>query len=337
MVLDNAASTTDATADFSYEEEGNAAADGFRPNTLTVNLPPNNVTLDLESLPLYRSLGIDSSQRHMITSNIMRRCEQATKLLNRPLRKEEVEAFAVNADHSQRIWRYGRIMTALTTVGFIVLGTRNTWRRAQTKADGKALPRFSPRMMLRPMALSPIIAIAGFTFVTSYASTVNAVRDLRDPRLTDYSRAVREAMQRGRTPVQDVSGTTQPETFEQRRQRENMQGMIRQSRAKAQSSANVDDASPTGGPLMQEWQDFAPDQVDNQAPTKQTISPRRTAASQREDRSVAGSGSDFYTFDSDSTSPTATQSQATDQTSGSTWERIRSQAAQTKSGKRGTD
>jgi hypothetical protein len=170
-----------------------------------------------------------------------------------------------------------------------------------------------------------------------------------DPRLKDFSERLKQLQKEGVRPQdirrqQDVNGTTQEETFEQRRQRFGVQAKSREGQAQnrgqvqqsSTSQSSWDDASPTGGAFSSDYADASSDTgvMDDaqmiQQQTRQQADAQSTSAENR-----------ASTFDLNKAAPQRPSAgrQAANQgegaaeapQSGSSWERLRQQAA-TRSG-----
>jgi hypothetical protein len=185
-------------------------------------------------------------------------------------------------------------------------------------------------------------------FFGSYAVSLSLAGRAMDPRLKDFSERLKQLQKEGVKPQdirrqQDVNGTTQEETFEQRRQRFGVQAKSREgqaqnrgSQAQQSSTQSWDDASPTGGAFSSDYADASSDtgvMDDAQMIQQQTRQQADAQSSSAENRAS--------TFDLNKAAPQRPSAgrQAANQgegaaeapQSGSSWERLRQQAA-TRSG-----
>lgn len=90
-------------------------------------------------------------------------------------------------------------------------------------------------------------------FVSSYAATVSAVGEIRDPRLQESNRGVREAVLRNQKERKERSGEIVKQADAKREGRMPTFPRERdQGRGRRGGGAEVDDASPTGGAMMED-------------------------------------------------------------------------------------
>ncbi|QIW98953.1 hypothetical protein AMS68_004471 [Peltaster fructicola] len=245
---------------------------GFVDTYIQAQPPPNQILIPFDQLPRAATFFSFSSQKDLmrLTAALVRqRCDAAAKILDRPVRQEEAEAFAHSSAHAVNLSTTG------TPVGLAIGGFRflqnsgkcsfpGGWAPSMTDEGNFRYNKFGPfeglraRMIwqfTRANAHVAVWVVASQIFFASYGLTVLTVRLASDGRLKEYNEALRKRAQQAKAPVreQDISGTTQPETFEQRRQRRNVQE-IAQARRPAQQQH--DDASPTGGSFQTEYTTF---------------------------------------------------------------------------------
>lgn len=188
-------------------------------------------------------------------------------------------------------------------------------------------------------------------FVSSYAATVSAVGEIRDPRLQETNKRVREAVVRDQMQRKEKSGDIVKQADARREGRmPNLPRERDQGRGRRGAGAEVDDASPTGGAMMDMGLDMGIDEEQGRlsgagdmggvlsdgqmrtAEAKARPQPGQSSVSNRAatfqmekvERQPKDFGSDF-----DDASPTG-GSGATDGgdgSRGSVWERIRQQSA----------
>ena len=180
-------------------------------------------------------------------------------------------------------------------------------------------------------------------FVASYAATVSAVGQIRDPRLEESNRGLREAQLRSQIERKEKLG----EIVKQSGRMPNFPRESDQGRGRRGGAAEVDDASPTGGAMMEDLviddeqgrlsgaRDMDGVLNDGQMRTAEAKarpqpgqSPTSNRAGTFQTQKVERQPQDFGT-DFDDTSPTG-GSGATDGgdgSGGSVWERIRQQSA----------
>lgn len=193
-------------------------------------------------------------------------------------------------------------------------------------------------------------------FVSSYAATVSTVGELRDPRLQETNRGVREAVMRDQRQRREKAGDIVKQTDAGREGRmPNLPREKEQGRGRRGGGAEVDDASPTGGAMMDMGIDMGIDEEQGRlsgagdmggvlsdgqmrtAEAKARPQPGQSPASNRAatfqvekvERQPKDFGSDF-----DDASPTGGSGamDGGDGSAGGVWERIRQQSATEPSG-----
>lgn len=362
MVLEGAAASSDAhfsdeqtpSSDVDRYADGNPDYSATRPPSyILVSPPPNRVYVNLSALP--RPLGIftDVPFPPAFVSRLQSHCQSASQVLRRPLTQDEADALGFHFARGNRIASFGQSV-GLTLGCVQLVRTGRQFRFPFGWSPAKEGGRYSPdrfwslrgpqaRVMwhgLRGGAYSLTGSTIGLLFFGIYAANTTLVKELLDPRLRDYSQAVRDQQTAGRrqaasaeTPTQDQSSTTQPETFEQRRQRRSLQDMTRRNQATEQGRYR-DDASPTGGEFESEFLDTATgpgswgnEDMKDQAPRAQSETRSNPAESTTQQSRPREQISDFGIPERDA----RTDSQA-DKPSGSVWDRLRQQALQSGGG-----
>lgn len=290
MVLENASASSEA--DFS-ESQPASDIDPYSssnpPYTATnpggtsyvpVNASGSNqIFVNLNQLPRRWSLIGEKQHPQFLIDGIQDSCRFANNVLRRPVNQQEADAFAYHFAHSLRIGSYG------TPIG-VTLGTIQSWRKRQSYRFPGWTPfteggRFSADVFgplrgqmartawqsLRLSAYWIVGATLGQIFFGSYALSVSLAGRTRDPRLKDFTQALQQRVREGATTEslrrpQDESGTTQSETFEQMRQRRQVQQAGTRSRQQQQqqrSKSTDDDMSPTGGAFGNDYTNVSSD------------------------------------------------------------------------------
>ena len=369
MVLEDATRPDDPSESFTSDSAPSNDADPYVNSN-----PPYTATRQ----PTYASVAKDASQSKIFVNvaalpkpflqgnsphppflieSIQDSCRFAQQVLERPCTQEEADAFAYHAAKTYRVASFG------SPIG-IALGTMQHFRGRKTfrfpgytpfkEGSYFSADRLGPFrgamaragwQTLRLGSYWMLGSVVGAMFFGSYAVSLSLAGRAMDPRLKDFTERLKQLQKEGVSTQalrrqQDVNGTTQEETFEQRRQRFGVQARSRESSqaqnggGQAQSSTQSwDDASPTGGAFSSDYADASSDTGvldDAQMIQQQT---RQQADAQSTNRAS--------TFDLNKAAPQrpSTGRQAANQgegaaaapQSGSTWERLRQQAA-TRSG-----
>ena len=320
----------------------------------------------------------DRPHPQVLIESVQDSCRFAQQVLQRPCTQDEADAFAYHAAKTYRVASFG------SPIG-IALGSLQHFRTRKTYRFPGYTPfkegsyfskdRLGPfrgaaaRAGWQTMRLASywmLGSVVGAMFFGSYALSLSLAGRAMDPRLKDFTEALKQLQRDGVSTQairrqQDVNGTTQEETFEQRKQRFGVQARSRESgQAQAQAQAQAqnnrgstaaaaqaqsstqqgwDDASPTGGAFSSDYADASPSDTgvldDAQMIQQQTRQQADAHSTSAEDR--AG------TFDLNKAAPQRPSAgrQAANQgegaaeapppKSGSSWERLRQQAA-TRSG-----
>jgi len=294
--------------------------------------------VDLARLPRRFSLIGQRDHPDFMINGINEQAKFAQGILQRPLKQEEVDALAFHFAKSIRIASYGSPMG-------LVMGSVLAWRsNKQMKFPGwspfKEGSRFSKdafgplrgqmaRLAWQSSRLSAywlIGSILGQIFFGSYALSVSLAGRATDPRLKDFSEALRRRQQSGlgREATGQIgnqeAGPKGNETYEMARQRRDAQDMWKRRREQAmgqqKSGGQADDASPTGGMFADEYMDtkgssgfMGEDEVRQQADSRLNASRERRPQPSNEQSTRA--------------SRQSTAEDSSPRTSGSSWDRLR--------------
>ncbi|KAM0717239.1 hypothetical protein Q7P37_007091 [Cladosporium fusiforme] len=314
------------------------------------------VFVNLANLPKPFSPFGERPHPPIIVESIQDSCRFAQQVLQRPPTQEEADAFAYHAAKTYRVASFGSPL-GMSLASLQFFRTRSTFRfpgwspfKESSNLSNWNKDKLGPltgttaRMgwhSLRLMSYWLLGSVVGAVFLGSYAVSLSLAGRAMDPRLKEFTEKLKQLQQDGVSiqsirRQQDVEGTTQEETFEQRRQRRAVQGMSResqhssseQSRTSGQSnvqSREWDDASPTGGAFDNDYSDPLSDtgvlsddkpqygQQDDawSKPAAQRASTESRATPQRSTEYAQG----------------ANQGDAATQQTGSAWDRLRQQAA----------
>lgn len=244
-------------------------------------LPPY---IDLSSLPsglpiLGPLTGYTPARQAL---GIQRRFAQMSETIRRPLTESEQTAiayytakgFAISsygptigigagiyrayATRAQFRWpMYGKVISDAPAEGEVQKGF---WDGQKMRAGGKEiLQGVSSQAKANILHVSRGLAyvLIGWyfapLFVSSYAATVSAVGEIRDPRLQESNRGVREAVLRNQKERKERSGEIVKQADAKREGRMPTFPRERdQGRGRRGGGAEVDDASPTGGAMMED-------------------------------------------------------------------------------------
>ncbi|KAL1588013.1 hypothetical protein WHR41_03219 [Cladosporium halotolerans] len=314
------------------------------------------VFVNLANLPRPFSLFGTRSNPPVLIESIQESCRFLQQVLQRPATQEEADAFAYHVAKSYRVASFGSpVGMSLASVQFF--RTRDSFRfpgwspfKDQSNWSKDRLgPLTGPaaRMgwhSLRLFSYMLLGSVVGAVFFGSYAVSLSLAGRAMDPRLKEFSEKLRQLQKDGVSTQQlrrqqDVEGTTQAETFEQRRQRRSVQSMQRESGQSqgyggaqgARKSNDYDDASPTGGAFEADYSDPLTDtgvMNDDQSTQQQYRQQADAWSSPAENRA--------NTVDLNKAAPqrpsadrqAANQGEGvSQQQGGSAWERLRQQAA----------
>ncbi|KAF6228878.1 hypothetical protein HO133_006989 [Letharia lupina] len=376
MPLDMTSSDTYDTPDSSPDPY-----DTSSPTSATTNGLPSHI--DLSSLPsglpiLGPLTGYTTARQ---AARLRKELAQMSDTVRRPLTQSEQTAmvyytakgFAIAsygptigigagvyqtyATRAQFRWpMYGKMISDAPAEGEVQKGF---WDGQKMRAGGKEIlqgvssqAKANILHVSRGFAYCLIGAYLAPLFVSSYAATVSAVGEVRDPRLHEVNKAVREAVLRDQRQKKERGGEIVKQTDARREGRmPNFPRERDQGRGRRGGGAEVDDASPTGGAMMDMGIDEEQGRLsgagdmggmlsDGQMrsaeakampPPSQTPAGNRAATFQMEkvERQPKDFGSDF-----DDASPTGGSGamDGGDGSAGSVWERIRQQSSSEPSG-----
>ncbi|EME40994.1 hypothetical protein DOTSEDRAFT_82475 [Dothistroma septosporum NZE10] len=279
---------------------------------------------------------LTSKHHPALNKSILETCQQASALLNRPVRQEEADALAFHFARALRIGSYGAPLGVAVGTALFYRGYANGTNRFPGWTPDKqkfTFTQFGPlkgtraKIMwqsLRFSAYGIVGTVLGGMFVGSYALTAGSAGRLMDPRLKELGEKIRERAKSGKggelLPGQMAGGrevdqsagmrTRDGETFDMARQRRGVQRSEREG--KASRGEMVDDASPTGGMFMSDYQDSGTPNdsgIMSDGHVKQRDSQVRFDEAKKETQQSRDDGS-----------------RATPKSSGSAWERLRQQA-----------
>ena len=377
MPLDMTSSDTYDTPDSSPDPYATSST-----TSATNGLPPY---IDLSSLPsglpiLGPLTGYTPARK---VAHIQKRFAQLSETIRRPLTESEQTAiayytaknFAISsygptagvaagayrayATRAEFRWpMYGKIISDAPAEGEVQKGF---WDGQKMRAGGKEILQgvsSQAKANLLHVSRGWAYCLIGWYFVPlfvgSYAATVAAVGEVRDPRLQECHRGLREAVGRDQKQRKERAGEIAKQTDARREGRMPNFPSPRekdQGRGRRDGGFEVDDASPTGGAMMDMGMDEEQERVsgaggmggvlsDGQmrtAEAKARPQPGQSPASNRAatfqmekvERQPKDFGSDF-----DDASPTVGSEgmDGGDGSGGSVWERIRQQSASEPSG-----
>ncbi|KAI6894892.1 hypothetical protein KC316_g9443 [Hortaea werneckii] len=320
---------------------------------VTPDQQQHGVYINLNELPRRWSIVGQKAHPQMLVDGISEQVKFSQGILQRPIKQDEANALAFHFAKSLRIASYG------TPIG--VLGASAMVYRTQKDmrfpgwAPFKEGSRFSKDafgplrgqmarlawQMSRISAYWFIGATIGQIFFGSYALSVSLAGRAMDPRLKDFTEALKRRQQSGvgRQATGQVGnqeeGPKGTETFEMARQRSNAQTSWGRRRAEA-SGEQGDDASPTGGMFNDEFLDssseqpgfMSEDQVKQQADSRLGSERSQRPQSGPYEQSSAASRQSAM----EGSSPWESDRQTPSQTSGSAWDRLRQGAMSNQGG-----
>lgn len=317
------------------------------------------IFVNVASLPRPFSLFGERPHPPVLVESIQDSCRFAQQVLQRPATQEEADAFAYHAAKTYRVASFGSpVGMALASVQFF--RTRDSFRfpgwspftdqKSWSKDSLGPLKGSAARIGWHSLRLGSywlLGSVVGAVFFGSYAVSLSLAGRAMDPRLKEFTEKLKKLQQEGVSTQtlrrqQDQDGTTQAETWEQRRQRRAVQGMARESGAQQQSSvqgssgmssssSSWDDASPTGGAFDAEYSDPLADTgvLDDNSMAQQQYSQQADSWSSRstQSRYAAPSRNDAAARRSNADRQAGYQGEASTEHSGSAWERLRQKAA----------
>ncbi|KAK4544347.1 hypothetical protein LTR36_004238 [Oleoguttula mirabilis] len=341
MVLEGATSADSSFSDTlpssdrdPYANDNPPSTDAHDPQAALVTTQPGAYqrTVNLEGLPRRWSLIGEKPHPQALVKGIEDSCRFATTVLNREVTQDEADAFAFHFAKSMRVASYG------TPIGN-VLGAAMAYRtRKDMRFPGwspfKEGSRFSKdsfgpfkgqlaRNAWQSARISAYLIVGstfGQIFFGSYALSVGMAGRAMDPRLTEFTQALKARMQNGvgRESTGKVgnqeAGPKGTESYDMARQRRDVQGKSRDRRQPQKHTG--DDASPTGGAFSDDYMETAgasgfmsEEEVRREADTRQE-SPRNQGSAAFEQSAIA---SRQHTADA----------QVAPAKSGSSWDRLR--------------
>ncbi|KAM0804515.1 hypothetical protein BDR22DRAFT_969841 [Usnea florida] len=337
---------------------------------------PSTTTLP-SVLPLFGPLtGYTTARQQTL---IEKQITQTSQSIHRPLTEPERSAIAYHAAKGLAISSYGPTIgiagglyrTYVTRAEFRlpfqgltgkILSPeppegevqRGFWDGRKMRVGGKEIlqgvssqAKANMLHVARGMAYCALGAMLVPLFVSSYAATVTAVGQIQDPRLQDANRRLREAIEREQRQRGERAGDIVKQADARREGR--MQGLPRerdQGRGRRGGGAEVDDASPTGGAMLDMGIDEEQGRLGGPGDMSGVLSDGQMRSAEAKARPAAGqnpAGNRAPTFqmdkmerqpkdfasdfgsDFDDASPTG-GSRAMDGDGGSVWERIRQQS-----------
>ena len=309
-------------------------------------------------------------------AHIQQRIDYVSKTIRRPLTEIEQRVIAHYSAKSFAIASYGPTL-GLSAGGYRAYATRaefrfpfygklisdgpaegkiqqGIWDGQKIRVGGKEIlqglssqAKASLVHLSRGVAYCLLGRILVPLFVSTYAATASSVGEIRDPRLKEVNRELTAELQRDLRGIRGQAGETVTQTDARREGRmPSLPREMDQGRTRRGKGAEVDDASPTGGVMLdmdideeqaglRDARDMTGVLSDGQMRTAEanaqpppSISPARRppVAFQRKkvERQPKDFGSDF-----DDASPTGGSGAmgGEDGSGGSVWERIRQQSA----------
>ncbi|TKA33774.1 hypothetical protein B0A50_00610 [Salinomyces thailandicus] len=282
MVLQGATTSDDSfseelpSSDIDQYAGSNATYIEGKPSSfarVTPKQQPTQVYVNLAELPRLWSLIGQRDHPKFMVDGISDQVRFAQGIVQRPIRQDEANALAFHFAKSLRIASYGAPMGALAASAMVYR------TRAEMRFPGwapfKEGSRFSKDVFgplrglmarsawqsTRIMAYLIVGTTIGQIFMGSYALSVSLAGRATDPRLKDFSEALKKRQQSGlnREATGQVgnqeAGPKGMETYDMARQRRDAQGMW--GRGGEQTKDQADDMSPTGGTFGDEYMDTA--------------------------------------------------------------------------------
>lgn len=311
------------------------------------------IHINLQNLPKPFSILFQTQHSQNLANGIQATCTYASKVLQRPLKQEEADAFAFHWAKSMRTASYG---TSVGSAAGVAYAYRFSDYRFPFWRPMKEGTKYSPEKFgalrgpaaramwsgLRFSAFGFVGMTIGQLFFASYALTLHTAGRALDPRLKDFSDALQQRQREGVNRSRETRGPAgqspgQGETGEMARQRRAVQ--VQQQRQQQQQSQRErtptrpkkddDDMSPTGGAFDEDFMVGSQGETgfmsDGQSRQQQeTYRDSNTASFD-----VSNSTPDARSTASDAASPRSQpSSQQTSQPrqSGSAWDRLRQNA-----------
>ncbi|KAF2721606.1 hypothetical protein K431DRAFT_284755 [Polychaeton citri CBS 116435] len=212
-----------------------------------------------------------------VGESIRQSCQVAQNILQRPVRQEEADAFTFHLTKSIRIGSSGEPAGTAIAAYFWYRGFQQVRfpffdifnpEKTKLRPDNffGLLKGQSARIVwhvLRGCCYGGIGSMVGGIVMGSYAMSVGLTGRLMDPRLKEFNETLKKRAKEGqsmsdlirgtqsRQQMENDNTTTQPETFEMRKQRRDVQS--RWGRDKQAQGDQHDEMSPTGGAFVQEY------------------------------------------------------------------------------------
>ncbi|KAK6434927.1 hypothetical protein LTR95_008890 [Oleoguttula sp. CCFEE 5521] len=332
-------------------------SDGGTYTTIPIT-PTQSITLNLSTLPHpVGPLGLPAPQPAILTSAIQDSCRFAAQVLNRPATQQEAEAFAYHSAKSFRIASFGApVGTALAM--YQCFRTRKVFRfpgytpfKEGSRFTSERFFNFGGRRALimwhssRALAYALLGSTLGSVFFGSYAISVSLVGRATDPRLKDFSDALKKMQQQGKSvrearagmaksasESQEEMSTTQNETYDMARQRRMAQNTARYGKEREEMMRQMAGESPTGGAFDSEYGAAEMDtgmMSDAQLSVQQTRQDEEYRATSTESAPSVQQATPMQ--QSPGPRATSSSSSTSDPQSGGVWERLRREAAAGKS------
>ncbi|KAK4617724.1 hypothetical protein CLAFUW4_12354 [Fulvia fulva] len=280
-----------------------------------------------------------------LNTAIFEACQQASIIMNRPVRQEEADALAFHFARAVRIGSYGTPIGSAVGAALWYRGFKNGSYRFPGYTPNKE--RFNPNKFgrlqgrnakymwhsLRFGAYGIVGVMMGSVLIGSYALTAGSAGRLMDPRLKELKEKIIANSKQGKNgellpgqmagggEVDQTGGQRQGETYDMARQRRGVQRAGRESGA-WQTQNIMDDASPTGAMFMSDYQENespSDSGVMSDGHVKQRDSQVRFEEARRDAQQSRNDGFG-----------------AAPKSSGSAWERLRQQASSGEPGQSST-
>ena len=313
--------------------------------TFDSDAPPEHVqySIDPSSLPkpfpiLGPLFGFGNARYQRL---LTRQIQQVMEVLKRPPTYEETQALAFLVAKENRVISYG-VPLGLGAGLWRAYSTRKTWKFPLYKVDDSFNPSSvkipGGREILKGQAARTFWQLArtslygsngvilGFLLAAPYAASIAAVGTMNDPRLKDYVNAtVQRVKEEGARRTVQGRHKTGDET---RAPTAGNDTWNRQRTSSRREDTNFDDASPSAGQSMENYQYSSY----SEQPSKGTYPGNSNSQDSGRSRTVrqptteSDSSSGF--FDDDDASPTSSKpSQPSSMGGGSAWDRLRRNAS----------
>ncbi|KAK5136596.1 hypothetical protein LTR08_002610 [Meristemomyces frigidus] len=350
MVLEGATSSDSSFSDTLPTSDIDPYASGTPPYSnqrdaqlVLVTPQPNGIYINLNTLPRRWSIIGEKPHPKALVESLKDSNRFAATVLQRPVTQQEADAFAFHFAKSFRIASYG---TPIGVLGGTAWAYRsNKDMRFPGWTPFKEGSRFSKDVfgplkgnmartawqLSRVSAWQLVWAITAQIFFGSYAISVGLAGRAMDPRLKEFTEALKARVQNGvgkkNTGIvgNQEAGPKGLETYDMARQRRDAQGIGRSGLKWPKESS--DDASPTGGAFSDDHGEtmdstgFLSEEDVRHAADARSESPRNQNSSAFEQSAVASRQST-----GDNASPRVGREASASRQSGSTWDRLRTDA-----------